>query len=282
MGITALRKETPIGDGKKEEKRLVVENLRKVFSASDGNNVVAVEGVNLNVNFGEFLCIVGPSGCGKTTLLSMMAGLEQPTEGHVRIGSEVITGPRREIAMVFQEHAIFPWKTVLDNVAIGLKAQGVGKKERHDIARKYIELGGLKGFEGKYPSELSGGMKQRVGIARALAVEPEVLLMDEPFGALDAQTRAFFQEELLRIFDKFQKTVIFITHSVKEAVFLADRVVVMTFRPGTIKEIVQIPLDRPRSLEVFDDEQFGRLETRVWDLIKEESARSFAAFEHGS
>lgn len=262
--------------------RVVADRVSRVFRAADGLDVIALQDVNIEVDHGEFLCIVGPSGCGKTTLLSIFAGLDRPTDGEVRIGSELIVGPRRDIAMVFQEHAIFPWKTVLDNVSIGLKAQGLPRKERYATAQRFIEMAGLKGFEHKYPGELSGGMKQRVGIARALAVEPKVLLMDEPFGALDAQSRAFFQEELLRIYDRYQRTVIFITHSVKEAVFLADRVVVMTFRPGCIKEIIPVNLPRPRTLDVFETEAFQQTEARVWELIKEEAAKAFAVFERGS
>lgn len=282
MSVSFLRRSATFDATRNVEDLVVAQNVSKVFWAADGNPVVAVHRLDLKIARGEFLCIVGPSGCGKSTLLSMIAGLEQPTDGDIRVGKDRVTGPRRDIAMVFQEHAIFPWKTVLDNVAIGLKARGVGRKERNDAARRYIDMAGLKGFEHKYPSELSGGMKQRVGIARALAVEPDVLLMDEPFGALDAQTRTFFQEELLRIFDRFQKTFIFITHSVKEAVFLADRVVVMTFRPGRIKEVIAVPLPRPRTLDIFDNKVFAETESRVWESIKEESARAFAAFELGA
>ncbi len=281
MSVSFLRRSTAFDATTNADDLVVAENVSKVFWAADGSPIVAVHRLDLKIARGEFLCIVGPSGCGKSTLLSMIAGLEQATEGDIRVGKEKVTGPRRDIAMVFQEHAIFPWKTVLDNVAIGLKARGFGRRERNDTARRYIEMAGLKGFEHKYPSELSGGMKQRVGIARALAVEPDVLLMDEPFGALDAQTRTFFQEELLRIYDRFQKTFIFITHSVKEAVFLADRVIVMTFRPGRIKEVIPVQLPRPRTLDVFDDKTFAETERRVWESVKEESARAFAAFEHG-
>jgi NitT/TauT family transport system ATP-binding protein len=181
--------------------------------------------------------------------------------------------------MVFQEHSLFPWKTVLQNVAVGLKARGVPTKEREDAAHEFIAMSGLKGFEHKYPHELSGGMKQRVGIARALAVSPEVLLMDEPFGALDAQTRILLQEELLRIYDQFGKTVIFVTHNVEEAVFLADRVVVMTYRPGRVKEIIPVLIDRPRTLDVLEDDVFLRTQSQVWRNLKEEAARAFHDIE---
>ncbi len=249
--------------------------ITKTFVAADLTRVVAINGLDLDVRRGEFLCLVGPSGCGKSSFLSMLAGLDQPTSGELRINGEPIKAPRPEVAMVFQEHSLFPWKTVLQNAAIGLKARGVRRKEAEDIARRFIEMAGLKGFEQKYPSELSGGMKQRVGIARALAIGPDVLLMDEPFGALDAQTRILFQEELLRIYDQFQKTIVFVTHSVEEAVFLADRVAVMTFRPGRIKATILVRVGRPRSLKILEDRLFLEAQTSVWNVLKEETAKGF-------
>ncbi|MBM4237091.1 MAG: ABC transporter ATP-binding protein, partial [Euryarchaeota archaeon] len=194
----------------------------------------------------EFVCVLGPSGCGKTTLLRIVAGLETKTSGSVRIDGSEVTGPGSDRGMVFQEFALFPWRTVRRNVEFGLEIRKVPKEERRVVSDKYIRLVGLDGFENSHPFELSGGMKQRVGIARALANEPKVLLMDEPFGALDAQTRNMMQKELLRIWEETKKTVLFITHSVDEAVYLADRIVVMTARPGTLKEIFDITWERPR------------------------------------
>jgi NitT/TauT family transport system ATP-binding protein len=259
--------------------QICARNIKKAYESTHSTSVIAIEGLDLDVQRGEFLCIVGPSGCGKSTFLSMIAGLEQPTEGDLHLDEEPVVPSRPEVAMVFQEHSLFPWKTVLQNVAVGLKARGVPTKEREDAAHEFIAMSGLKGFEHKYPHELSGGMKQRVGIARALAVSPEVLLMDEPFGALDAQTRILLQEELLRIYDQFGKTVIFVTHNVEEAVFLADRVVVMTYRPGRVKEIIPVLIDRPRTLDVLEDDVFLRTQSQVWRNLKEEAARAFHDIE---
>jgi len=254
-------------------------DVQKVFLAADLTRVVAINDFDLDVRRAEFLCLVGPSGCGKSSFLSMLAGLDHPTSGELWIEGQPIKAPRPEVAMVFQDHSLFPWKTVLQNVAVVLKARGVCRKEAEDIARRFIEMAGLKGFEHKYPSELSGGMKQRVGIARALAVSPEVLLMDEPFGALDAQTRILFQEELLRIYDQFQKTIVFVTHSVEEAVFLGDRVAVMTFRPGRIKEIVPVGLGRPRTLKILEDSLFLKAQTSVWEVLREETSKGFSTLK---
>ncbi len=254
-------------------------DVQKIFLAADLTRVTAIDEFDLDVRRAEFLCLVGPSGCGKSSFLSMLAGLDHPTSGELCLDGQPIKAPRPEVAMVFQDHSLFPWKTVLKNVAIGLKARGVRGKEAEDIARRFIEMAGLKGFEHKYPSELSGGMKQRVGIARALAVSPDVLLMDEPFGALDAQTRILFQEELLRIYDQFQKTIVFVTHSVEEAVFLADRVAVMTFRPGRIKEIVPVGLGRPRTLRILEDGLFLKAQTNVWECLREETSKGFDALK---
>jgi NitT/TauT family transport system ATP-binding protein len=212
----------------------------------------------------------------------MVAGLERPTSGQVELKGEPVNGPRREVAVVFQEHSLLPWKTVLHNVGLGLKARGVGRQQRDAVARRFIEMAGLRGSENRYPYELSGGMKQRVGIARALAVEPDVLLMDEPFAALDAQTRTLFQEELLQIYDQFKRTILFVTHNVAEAVFLADRVVVMTFRPGRVKEIVPITFPRPRTLDLLEDERFQKITAHVWELLKSEAVKAFHTLEHAA
>jgi sulfonate transport system ATP-binding protein len=224
---------------------LTIENLVKSFPKKEGV-MVAIQDFNIEVKEGEFVCILGPSGCGKTTLLRIIAGLESLTSGRLLLKGEPITGPGSDRGMVFQEFALFPWRTVRKNVEFGLEIKKVPIAERSKISDRFIDLVGLKGFENYHPNQLSGGMKQRVGIARALANDPALLLMDEPFGALDAQTRNLMQKELLRIWQETQKTVIFITHSVDEACYLADRIVVMTSRPGTIKEIFNVTIPRPR------------------------------------
>ncbi|MFP4545441.1 MAG: ABC transporter ATP-binding protein [Methanomassiliicoccales archaeon] len=224
---------------------LSIRELKKSFPMEEGE-LVAVEQFNLDVHKGEFLCILGPSGCGKTTILRILAGLERPTSGKILLDGREISGPGSDRGMVFQEFALFPWRTVRKNIEFGMELRKVPKEERNAAFQKYIDLVGLQGFEDSHPYELSGGMRQRVGIARALANDPAILLMDEPFGSLDAQTRNLMQKELLRIWEETKKTVVFITHSVDEAVFLSDRVVVMTARPGRIKDRFKVPYDRPR------------------------------------
>ncbi len=239
-----------------------------VSYASPRGPVSALENVSLSVEAGEFCCIVGPSGCGKSTLLRVLAGLVPASAGEVHIRSD---GQDRPLtAMVFQEYALLPWRTVLDNVAFGPENRGVPRPERYRIARAILVKVGLSGFEHAYPHQLSGGMKQRVGIARALANDPEVLLMDEPLAALDAQTRNLMQEELLRIWSQFGKTVVYVTHAIDEAVLLGDRVVVMTARPGRVKAVVPVGLERPRTLEQKGSAQFARLYNEVWQLLREE------------
>lgn len=220
-------------------------NLSKVFS-DEKHTVRAIEGFNLEVGEGEIVCLLGPSGCGKTTVLRMIAGLEPMTAGSISVRDRSVTGAGSDRGMVFQEFALFPWRTVRSNIEFGLEIKQVPLEERHRISSKLIDLVGLIGFESAHPGKLSGGMKQRVGIARALANDPAVLLMDEPFGALDAQTRNLMQKELLRIWSATGKTILFVTHSVDEAVFLADRIVVMTARPGRVKEDITVSLPRPR------------------------------------
>ncbi len=224
---------------------LSFKNVGKVFS-KNGEELVAIHDFDLEVDEGEFVCILGPSGCGKTTLLRMVAGLESISQGSIELNGKAITGPGSDRGMVFQDFGLFPWRNVMKNVEFGLEVKNIPTAKRVEIAQRYVELVGLKGFERSHPKELSGGMKQRVGIARALANDPAVLLMDEPFGALDAQTRNQMQTELLRIWKETKKTVLFVTHSVDEAVFLADRIVVMTARPGSIKDLWDIDLPRPR------------------------------------
>ncbi len=222
-----------------------IRDLSKVFTTRK-RRVVAVEGMDLTVDDAEFVCLLGPSGCGKTTVLRIVAGLEPATGGEVAVHGKRVTGAGPERGMVFQEFALFPWRTVRRNIEFGLEMRNVPERERHVTSSRLIDLVGLEGFEDAHPDELSGGMRQRVGIARALANDPSVLLMDEPFGSLDAQTRNMMQKELLRIWSATRKTVLFVTHSVDEAVFLADRIVVMTARPGKVRESIQVSLPRPR------------------------------------
>jgi len=251
------------------EPKVAVRGL-SVRYASSGGTLTALEGVSLSVQAGEFCCIVGPSGCGKSTLLRVLAGLVPHTEGEVSIRSDDRQRPLT--AMVFQDYALLPWRTVLDNVAFGPENRGVPRQERYRLAREILAKVGLAGFEHAYPHQLSGGMKQRVGIARALANDPEVLLMDEPLAALDAQTRNLMQEELLRIWAEFGKTVVYVTHAIDEAVLLGDRVVVMTARPGRVKAVVPVDLERPRTLDQKGSARFGQLYHEVWQLLREEVA----------
>lgn len=222
-----------------------LQHLTKVF-VKDKLDVKALDAFELKVVDGEFVCLLGPSGCGKTTVLRIVAGLEQKSGGKVLVHGREVSSAGSERGMVFQEFALFPWRTVRSNIEFGLEVKGITPERRREVSRRLVELVGLKGFEDAHPKELSGGMKQRVGIARALANDPEVLLMDEPFGSLDAQTRNLMQKELLRIWSATKKTILFVTHSVDEAVFLADRIVVMTARPGKVREIIEIDLLRPR------------------------------------
>lgn len=231
---------------------LSIKNLNKTYYTEEGDEVVALSDINLDVADKEFVCFIGPSGCGKTTLLRITAGLEKPDSGTLTVNNEPITGPGPDRGMVFQEYSLFPWRTVLKNITFSLELKKIPKSEREKIARDFLEVVGLSKFADSYPHELSGGMKQRVAIARALVNDPDVLLMDEPFGAVDAQTRNRLQHELLNIWEKKKKTVLFITHSVDEAVFLADKVVVFTARPGRVKEVIIIDLPRPRERTSFE------------------------------
>ncbi len=227
-------------------------NISRRFVKEDGTHMVALDDVSLEIDDAEFVCFLGPSGCGKTTLLRIISGLDQPDEGAVFLHNEKITGPGPKRGMVFQEYSLFPWKSVMENVIFGPLMSGMKKKDALKEAEIYLELVGLEQFKDSFPHELSGGMKQRVAIARALANEPEVLLMDEPFGALDAQTRNVLQGELLQIWEKKRITVLFVTHSVDEAVFLADRIVMMSSRPGKIKTIIDVNIPRPRGRTSLD------------------------------
>jgi len=243
-----------------------IANVGKAFPKEDGTATQALEGVNLEIRDEEFVCLVGPSGCGKTTLLRIIAGLETPTTGSVTVDGRTVTGPDPKRGMVFQEYSLFPWLKVVDNVAFGQKMKGVGKEERQKTADRYIEMVGLSQFRDAYPYELSGGMRQRVAIARALANDPDVLLMDEPFGALDAQTRNHMQKELLSLWEQTQKTIVFVTHSVDEAVYLSDRIVVLSPRPGSVREVITIPWSRPRDRT---SAEFAEVRRRVLRMIDE-------------
>lgn len=245
---------------------LEIKDLYKLFR-SDGKQMEALHDINLSINENEFICFIGPSGCGKTTLLRIVAGLEAPSSGAVYLDGVGIKGPGPERGMVFQEYSLFPWRNVLDNVAFGLELKGMPKDARFERSRQYLKMVGLDRFEERYPHELSGGMKQRVAIARALVNEPKALLMDEPFGALDAQTRNIMQAELLRIWEEDRKTVIFVTHSVDEAIYLADRIVIMSARPGRIKDIIKIDIPRPRARTCAD---VNMVRARILDDLRSE------------
>ncbi|ABN56782.1 MULTISPECIES: ABC transporter ATP-binding protein [Methanoculleus] len=245
---------------------VTIRDLGKAFPKEDGTATQALEGVNLEIRDTEFICLVGPSGCGKTTLLRIIAGLETATTGAVTVDGRAVTGPDPKRGMVFQEYSLFPWRRVIDNVAFGLEMKGVAKEERRRTADRYIEMVGLSQFRDAYPYELSGGMRQRVAIARALANDPDVLLMDEPFGALDAQTRNRMQKELLFLWEQTKKTIVFVTHSVDEAVYLATRIVVLSPRPGSIREIIEIPWPHPRDRT---SAEFAEVRRRVLRMIDE-------------
>jgi NitT/TauT family transport system ATP-binding protein len=254
--------------------KIVLRGVKKRFTVR-GRPVVALDGIDLEIRAGEFFCIVGPSGCGKTTLLRILAGLETKTAGTIDIARDDGGGNRPLNSMVFQEQSIFPWKTVRDNVAFGLKARRYPRRERHAIAADYIRKVGLDGFEDALPHQLSGGMKQRVSIARAFANDPEMLLMDEPFASLDEQTKLVLQAELLRIWEETRKTVVYVTHSIDEAIVLADRILVMSARPGRIKDIIDIAaiFARPRHVEsVKSSARYGEVFGRVWDQLRDEVA----------
>jgi NitT/TauT family transport system ATP-binding protein len=247
-----------------------LKNLSMSFGQG-ASQVVAVNGVNLTVAPGEFVSIIGPSGCGKSTLLNVVAGFTPPTEGHALLDGVPITGPGPERGVVFQQYSLFPWMSVRKNVEFGLKMQGVAANKRETTARTLLGLAGLLAFENHYPDQLSGGMKQRVGIVRALATSPQVMLMDEPFGALDAQTRVVMQQILTNMWQKFRLSVLFITHDIEEAIFLSDRVFVMTARPGRIKAELPIPLPRPRTAEMMSSVEFIQILHKLRNLIREES-----------
>jgi NitT/TauT family transport system ATP-binding protein len=255
--------------------KLQIEHLTKHYWLErEDREVLALSDVSFSVEDGEFMAIVGPSGCGKTTMLNIIAGLLPYEDGYVSIDGKRVDGPGIDRAVVFQHASLLPWRTISGNVRYGMELQRrFGENTMKDRTEYFIKLVGLSGFERHYPSELSGGMQQRVNLARALAADPVVLLMDEPFAALDAQTREFMQAELLKIWAKANKTVLFITHQINEAIYLADRVVVMSARPGRVKDVFKVPFARPRNLSLKRDARFLELEDSVWKLIEEESDR---------
>ena len=246
-----------------------ISGVTQEFEKKDGK-FLALDTVNLNVEQNEFICVVGPSGCGKTTLLNIIAGLCKPTTGTVKVRGELVTGPGKGKGVVFQQYALYPWLTVEKNVEFGMRMKGVPKAERAEIAKKYIDLVGLSKFAKAYPKELSGGMKQRVAIARAYATAPEVLLMDEPFGALDAQTRAQLQENLLKTWEQERKTCFFITHDVEEAVLLATKIIIMSAGSGHITEIVPVTLPYPRTQQTKLTSEFNELKNQIWNKVYRE------------
>jgi NitT/TauT family transport system ATP-binding protein len=259
-----------MGHAAEQKVALEATGVRKTY-AKDGRTLAVLDVERFAVREGEFVTVIGPSGCGKSTLLHIMGGFISADAGSIRVYGSTVSGPGPDRGMMFQEFALFPWKTVEGNVAWGLEAQGFGKGEIAETVGAYLEMIGLTEFRNHYPAELSGGMKQRVALARVLAFNPKVLLMDEPFGALDAQTRESMQEEVTSLWERTHKTIVFVTHDIEEAVFLGDRVVVLTARPGRIREEVKIDLPRPRSLEVKKSLRCHEYRNMIWDLIRRES-----------
>jgi NitT/TauT family transport system ATP-binding protein len=251
---------------------LVVDDIVMRFATAEGD-ITALDNVSFEVAPGEFLAVIGPSGCGKSTLFNIIGGLQSGYQGRVAVTSETITGPHASIGMVFQEESTFPWRNVVDNVAFPLEIAGVPKGERIERARRFVSMVGLDGFERRYPSELSGGMRQRVSMARTLASEPKIFLMDEPFAALDEQTRLLLGDKVLQIQQQLKQTTLLITHNITEAVQLADRILVMSYRPGRVKRIVDIKLPRPRTSEIVSSEAFGRYVAQIWADLREEASR---------
>jgi NitT/TauT family transport system ATP-binding protein len=270
--VTMPSERTPMPDARTGEPILVVDNIVKRFDTLDGG-VVALDHVSLDVAPGEFVGVIGPSGCGKSTLFNIIGGLLDGYEGMVKVAGEAVRGPHPAIGMIFQEESTFPWRTVIDNVAFPLEIAGVAKSERYDKARHFVRMVGLDGFERRYPAELSGGMRQRVSMARTLAATPKIMLMDEPFAALDEQTRLLLGDKVLQIQQELKQTTLLITHNITEAVQLSDRIVVLTYRPGRLKRMVDIRLPRPRTSEIVSSEAFGRYVAQIWSDLREEASR---------
>jgi NitT/TauT family transport system ATP-binding protein len=264
--------------------RIVVNAVSKTFTLKPGqtvtvdgkasNRIKVLDNIDLTIRQGEFITLVGPSGSGKSVLLDIVAGLTEATSGLATIDGAEVHKPHAGTAYVFQQYALFPWRTALQNIEYALEVRGTPAAERRERAQHFLNLFGLRDFEDRFPSQLSGGMQQRVAIARALSTDPQVLLMDEPFAALDAQTRDILQSELLKIWEQIKTTVVFVTHSIDEAIYLADRVVVMTARPASVKEIVEIDLPRPRDLDIRNSDAFNAYRTRVWDSLRDEVSKA--------
>ena len=258
--------------------RLEARDVRmEYFQPRTGRRLTALEGISLEVMAGESVSVIGPSGCGKTTFLNIVDGLLKPTGGQVLLDGRPVAGPGPDRAVVFQDPCLLPWRTVARNVTYGVELQGRLTPETADRVRAFVEMVGLQGFEGYYPHELSGGMQQRVNLARALTVDPQILLMDEPFAALDAQTREVMQQELLSIWQQARKTVLFITHQINEAIYLADRVVIFSARPSRVKEVLRVDLPRPRPLALKRQPRFLELKDAAWKVIEEEARKSMRA-----
>ena len=256
-------------------KQIAINAVSRWFPGTNGGSLTALSDINQEIEQGSFVSIVGPSGCGKSTLLSILGGLLPASEGQVRIGDKVIQKPDRKIGFIFQEDSALPWRTVLGNVKFGMQVAGVPKDLQETRAREMIDLVGLKGFEDSYPAKLSGGMRQRVAIARTLALEPEVLLMDEPFGALDPQTRLLIGAEVRRIWKQTGKTIIFVTHDIQEAILLSQQIWIMSYRPGRIIDVVDVDLPEDRDLSSVTSDAFNAIERRVWEWIRTEAMLGF-------
>jgi NitT/TauT family transport system ATP-binding protein len=270
--VSTANRVTPLPQANSGPALLVVDDIVMRFgSAEDG--VTALDNVSFTVAPGEFLAVIGPSGCGKSTLFNIIGGLLGGYDGRVAVAGEKVYGPHASIGMVFQEESTFPWRNVVDNVAFPLEIAGMPKRQRIERARHFVSMVGLDGFEKRYPSELSGGMRQRVSMARTLASEPKILLMDEPFASLDEQTRLLLGDKVLQIQQQLNQTMLLITHNITEAVQLADRILVMTYRPGRVKRMVDIKLPRPRTSEIVSSEAFGRYVAQIWSDLREEASR---------
>jgi NitT/TauT family transport system ATP-binding protein len=270
--VSTSNRVTPLPQADSGPALLAVENIVMHFGTAEGG-VTALDDVSFTVAPGEFLAVIGPSGCGKSTLFNVIGGLLGGYDGRVAVAGEKVYGPHASIGMVFQEESTFPWRNVVDNVAFPLEIAGMPKRERIGRARHFVSMVGLDGFEKRYPAELSGGMRQRVSMARTLASEPKILLMDEPFASLDEQTRLLLGDKVLQIQQQLNQTMLLITHNITEAVQLADRILVMTYRPGRVKRMVDIKLPRPRTSEIVSSEAFGRYVAQIWADLREEASR---------
>ncbi len=258
---------------------LQLDSVSKTYESGSGENIRAVDNVSIDIRAGEIASIIGPSGCGKSTLFGIISGLIGEYSGTVSLNGAPVKGIQPDVGIVFQEESTFPWRTTLENVCFGLESQGIPKREREEIGHYFIKLAGLEGFENSYPSELSGGMRQRTAIARTLAVKPKLLLLDEPFGALDEQTRMLMGDQLLKIWEQTGQTILLVTHSITEAVQLSSRVAVMSFRPGRIKRMIDIDLPRPRSADVIASDAFGHLRGIIWNELCVEASRGMKKSE---